>query len=83
MPICKRKEHSVSRFPAELIVTLTDGSTMTEYFNQAQMAQFTRNTMLEAVRNGEPIIVFDGESVRIPAERIASVQVVEQSLVGT
>jgi hypothetical protein len=38
--------------------------------------------MLEAVRNGEPIIVFDGESVEIPAERVASVQVVEQSLVS-
>lgn len=69
----------MSRFPAELIVTLRDGSSVTEYFNQAEMAQFTRTAMLESIRNGRPVVVFDGETMQIAPERIESVQVVVQS----
>ncbi len=68
----------MSRFPAELTVTLTDGRTITECFNQAQMATFMREAMLEALRKGESIVVFDGERVEIEPERVASVQVVVQ-----
>jgi hypothetical protein len=71
----------VSRFPAELTVTCTDGRTFTECFNQAQMAHFMRNAMLELVRRGEPIVVFDGENVEIEAKRVASVHVVIQDAV--
>jgi hypothetical protein len=72
----------VSRFPAELTVTCTDGRTFTECFNQAQMAQFMREAMLESLHKGEPILVFDGERVEIAPEKVASVQVVVQDLVG-
>jgi hypothetical protein len=72
----------LSRFPAELTVTMTDGKTVTECFNQAQMAQFMRETLLECVRKGEPVVVFDGEPIEIPAERVASVQVVVQDPVA-
>jgi hypothetical protein len=65
----------VSRFPAELTVTLTDGRTITECFNQAQMADFMRNAMMEALRKGETIIVFDGERIEIEPDRVASVHV--------
>ena len=72
----------MSRFAAELIVTLTDGSTVTECFNQAEMAQFVRSDMLECISRGEPVVLFDGERVEIPAQRVASVQVVVQNLVA-
>lgn len=72
----------VSRFPAEMVVTLTDGQTVTECFNQAEMAQFMRQSVLDCVHRGEPVVVFDGERIEIPAERVASVQVVVQDPVG-
>jgi hypothetical protein len=45
------------------------------------MAHFMRNAMLELVRRGEPIVVFDGENVEIEAKRVASVHVVIQDAV--
>jgi hypothetical protein len=72
----------LSRFPAELTVTLTDGRTVTECFNQEQMAQFMRESLLECVQKGEPVVVFDGDRIEIPAERVASVQVTVQHPVG-
>lgn len=72
----------MSRFPAELTVTLTDGRTYTECFNQLQMAQFMRETMLECVRNREPIVVFDDERIEIEPQHVASVHVVVQNLVS-
>lgn len=68
----------MSRFPAELTVTLTDGRTITECFNQAQMANFMREAMLESLRKHETIVVFDGERIEIDPDRVASVQVVVQ-----
>lgn len=72
----------MSRFPAELTVTLTDGRTVTECFNQSEMAQFMRDSMLECVRSGKSLVVFDGDRVEIPPEQVASVQVVTQNLLG-
>ncbi len=72
----------MSRFPAELTVTLVDGRTITECFNQALMAQFMRNAMLEALQRGESIIVFDGERIEIEPERVASVRVTVQDAVS-
>lgn len=72
----------MSRFPAELTVTLTDGRTFTECFNQAEMAHFMRDAMLASVRKGEPILVFDGERVEIEARRVASVHVVVQEMLS-
>ncbi len=76
------KKKIVSRFPAELTITLTDGRTFTECFNQAQMAQFMRRAMLESLQRGEPLVVFDGERVEIAPEHVATVQVVVQDLVA-
>lgn len=70
----------MSRFPAELTVTLTDGRTITECFNQTQMAAFMREAMIDALRKGEPIVVFDGERMEIEAERVASVRVITGSV---
>lgn len=75
------EDFTVSRFPAELTVTLTDGRTFTECFNQLQMAQFMREELLETLRKGEGIVVFDGERVEIEARDVASVHVVVQDLV--
>lgn len=72
----------MSRFPAELTVTLTDGRTFTECFNQAQMAHFMREAMLEALRKRETLVVFDGERIEIEPEYVASVHVVVQEAVG-
>ena len=71
----------MSRFPAELTVTLTDGRAITECFNQAQMASFMREAMLEALHRGESIVVFDGERIEIEPHRVVSVQVVVQDAV--
>lgn len=68
----------MSRFPAELTVTTTDGRTVTECFNQSEMAQFMRESMLECVRRGKPLVIFDGERLEIPAARVKSVQIVLQ-----
>lgn len=72
----------MSRFPAELTVTLNDGRTFTECFNQAQMAHFMREAMLEALRKRETLVVFDGERIEIEPEYVASVHVVVQEAVG-
>jgi hypothetical protein len=63
-------------FPAELSITLDDGRIVTEGFNQAQMAQFTRNRMLSRLQDGLPLVHYDGERIEIPAERVVSVDVV-------
>lgn len=75
------EELIVSRFQAELTVTLTDGRTFTECFNQAPMAHFMRENMLELLHKGEPIVVFDAEPEEIEAQRVASVQVMVQHMV--
>lgn len=72
----------MSRFPAELTVTLTNGRTLTECFNQAEMAQFMRKNMLDCLSRGEPLVVFDGERQEIPSDQVASVQVVVQHAVA-
>ncbi len=72
----------MSRFPAELVITLSDGGTLTECFNQAEMAQFMRESMTESLQRGEPVVLFDGERMEIPAERVSSVQVVVQNTLG-
>lgn len=72
----------MSRFPAEMTVTLTDGNAITECFNQAEMAQFMRQSVLDCVRRGETVVVFDDERIEIPAERVASVTVVVQDPVA-
>lgn len=71
----------MSRFPAELTITLTDGRTVTECFNQAEMAHFMRESLLECLSRGETLVVFDGERIEIPPNQVASVQVVVQDLV--
>lgn len=63
------------RFPAELTVTLTDGRTVTECFNQSEMAQFMRESMLNCVREGKSLVIFDGDRLEIPPEQVASVHV--------
>jgi hypothetical protein len=72
----------LSRFPAELTVTLTDGRTITECFNQEQMAQFMRESLLECIRKGDPVVVFDGDRIEIPADRVVSVHVTVQQAVS-
>lgn len=72
----------MSRFPAELVVTLTDGKVVTEGFNQPPMADFMRESVLECVRRGDPVVLFDGEPQEIPAARVASVQVITGIVTG-
>ena len=66
----------MSRFPAELIVTLTDGSTVSECFNQAEMADFTRRKLLGTLACGQAVVVYGEEPIEIPASRVAAVEVV-------
>lgn len=68
----------MSRFPAELTVTLTDGRSITECFNQAEMAHFMRENMLECLQQGEPLTIYDGERIEVPAARVSSVRVMIQ-----
>jgi hypothetical protein len=65
----------MSRFLAEVTITLRDGKTIVERYNQAEMAQFTCRNMLALLREGAPLVAFDGESLEIPADRVASVDV--------
>lgn len=67
-------------FPAELAITLDDGRIVTEGFNQAQMAQFTRNRMLARLQDGLPLVHYDGDRIEIPADRVVSVDVVMREL---
>lgn len=67
-------------FPAELAITLDDGRTITEGFNQAQMAQFTRHRMLARLQDGLPLVHYDGERIEIPADHVVSVDVVVREL---
>jgi hypothetical protein len=41
-----------------------------------------RESMTQCLNRGESLVVFDGERREIPANRVASVQVVVQNLVG-
>ena len=71
-------------FPAELAITLDDGRTVTEGYNQAQMAEFTRHRMLRRLQDGLPLVHYDGERIEIPAERVVSIEVMvrERELVA-
>lgn len=40
-----------------------------------------RRSLLDCVRKGASIVIFDGERLEIPANRVASVHVVVQDLV--
>jgi hypothetical protein len=71
----------MSHFPAELTITLTDGNAITECFNQVEMAQFTRERMLARLQKGLPLVIYDGERIEVDPERVASLNVVVQSLV--
>ncbi len=62
-----------ARFAAELTITLHDGRTITECFNQAAMAHFVRSHMLKRVSAGEPLLLFDGDCVEVPAEQVVDV----------
>ena len=67
-------------FPAALAITLDDGRTIIEGFNQTQMAQFTRNRMLARLQDGLPLVHYDGERIEIAAERVVSVDIVVPEL---
>ena len=71
----------MSRFPAELTVTLSDGRAVTEYFNQAEMAYFTRERMMECLSTGKPVMLFDGECIEVAAEQVRSVHVMLQNAI--
>ncbi len=71
----------MSRFPAELTVTLIDGRTLTECFNQAEMAQVLHRSMQQALAERQSLVLFDGERIEVPAEEVLSVQVVVRDLV--
>lgn len=71
----------MSRFPAELTITLTDGRTLTECFNQAEMAYFMRENMMECVHRGETLVVFDGDRTEIAPAQVKSVHVLIQDAV--
>ncbi|HEV2261451.1 MAG TPA: hypothetical protein VGR69_04065 [Candidatus Rubrimentiphilum sp.] len=71
----------MNRFCAELIITLDDGKTVCEGFNQAEMAQFTRQRMLKRLHDGLPLVHYDGERIEIPSERVADVSVVVHDLI--
>lgn len=66
----------MSRFPAELVVTLTDGRTVTECFNQSEMAHFMREAALRCLDTREPLVLFDGEERIVPADQVAGVEVI-------
>jgi len=72
----------MSRFPAELTVTLHDGRRITECFNQAEMAHRLREEMLERLKRGESIVLYYGDEYVLRADQIASVQVVVQDRVA-
>lgn len=61
---------------AELWIRLTDGRMLRERYNQPEMAQFIRGRMLACLRRGEPLSCFDGEDLEIPAERVASIELI-------
>ena len=62
-----------TRFAAELTVTLHDGRTITECFNQAAMAHFVRSHILARLSAGEALLLFDGDCLEVPAEQVADV----------
>lgn len=71
----------MSRFSAELIITLDDGRTVIEGFNQTEMALFTRQRMLQRLHDGLPLIHYDGERIEIPPERVADVNIIVHDLI--
>jgi hypothetical protein len=71
----------MSHFRAELTITLKDGRTLTECFNQLEMAHFTRERMLGRLRKGLPLVIYDADRIEIPAGQVLSVHVVEHDLV--
>ena len=71
----------MSRFPAELTVTLHDGRRITECFNQAEMAHRLREDMLERLKRGDSLVIYDGDQCVVRADQVASVQVIVQDRV--
>lgn len=71
----------MSRFPAELTVTLHDGRQITECFNQAEMAHLLREEMLQRLKRGESLVIYDGDEYVIRADQVASVHVLVQDRV--
>lgn len=71
----------MSRFPAELTVTLHDGRQITECFNQAEMAHLRREEMLQRLKRGESFVIYDGEEYIVGADQVESVHVTVQDRV--
>jgi hypothetical protein len=61
---------------AELWIRLNDGRTLRERYNQREMAEFTRRTMLACLESGAPLRCFDGEDLEIPADRVARIELI-------
>jgi hypothetical protein len=70
----------MSRFPAELTITLHDGREITECFNQAEMAHVRHGELLDRLRAGESLVVYDGEEYVVEAGHVASIVVQERVL---
>jgi hypothetical protein len=61
----------------ELRVYLRDGRSICERYNQREMAEFVRESMLERLHHLEPLVCFDGEEVTIPAHRVDRIELAE------
>ena len=55
---------------AELWIRLKDGRSFCERYNQLEMAEFVRESMLDCVSRDEPLFCYDGDKVEIPADLV-------------
>jgi hypothetical protein len=61
---------------AELWIRLADGRSICERYNQREMAEFVRESMVERVSLGQPVICYDGEAVEVPARDVRRIDFV-------
>lgn len=54
----------------ELWIRLNDGRSYCERYNQLEMAEFMRESMLDCISRGDPLTCFDGEELVIPAAEV-------------
>ncbi len=60
----------------ELWVRLRDGNSVCEHYNQREMAEFVKTTMLERLSHSMPLVCFDGDQIEIPAQNVDRIDVV-------
>ena len=67
---------TVSEQVTELWIRLIDGRSLCERYNQLEMAEFVRESMIDRLCRGEPVTCYDGETRSVAAAEVKRIDLI-------